>query len=124
MRNVPLLLRHYGKTNHVPEHMALGFAAYILFMKGGPRDHYLSNGDSNGTTYTIQDDHAQYFQEKWQHSDTDKMVEEILGDKKFWGTDLSRLSGFAGAVKGYLRSLVRHGAMATLHRLQLNRTTA
>ena len=33
MRNVPLLQKHYGRDPDVPRHMALGFAAYLLFMK-------------------------------------------------------------------------------------------
>lgn len=32
MRNVPVLLKHYEKTDAVPQHMALGFAR-SLFME-------------------------------------------------------------------------------------------
>jgi tagaturonate reductase len=121
MRNVPILLRHYSKTDQVPEHMALGFAAYILFMKGvrNQNDHY--TGHSNGSTYTIQDDHAEYLGAKWSDNDPEKVVDNVLADKQFWGTDLSRLHGFADAVKNNLRSLTKNGVMPTLRHVQLNK---
>lgn len=34
LRNVPLIKKYIAKTNQVPELMALGFAAYLLYMKG------------------------------------------------------------------------------------------
>jgi tagaturonate reductase len=114
MRNVPLLLRHYSKTDEVPESMALGFAAYILFMKGSRDANGKYNGLANGTSYPIQDDQAQLLATHWASGDAALAVDNILSDKNFWGTDLSRLNGFANAVKASLSSLINKGAMATL----------
>jgi tagaturonate reductase len=122
MRNVPILLRHYSKTDQVPEHMALGFAAYLLFMKSTKNQKEQYAGISNGVEYVIQDDHAGYLAAKWNDEDPEKVVDSALADKQFWGTDLSRLNGFAEAVKSNLRSLMRNGVMATLRRVQLNKT--
>jgi tagaturonate reductase len=122
MRNVPILLRHYSKTDQVPEHMALGFAAYLLFMKlaKNQKDQYA--GQSNGTEYVVQDDHAEYLAGKWNDNDAESVVDSVLSDKQFWGTDLTRLNGFAEAVKTNVRSLMRNGVMPTLRRVQLNKT--
>jgi tagaturonate reductase len=117
MRNLPLLLRHYSRTDQVPELMALGFAAYVLFMKTTENDKGQYVGSSNGTEYIVQDDHAAYWSAKWQE-DPDNIVENVLSDKSFWGTDLTRLNGFAEAVKVNLRALTRNGVMATLRRVQ------
>lgn len=117
MRNIPLLLRHYSRTDQVPELMALGFAAYILFMKTTKNEKEQYTGVSNGADYTVQDDHASYWSAKWQE-DPDHIVENVLSDKNFWGTDLSRLNGFSEAVKTNLRALLRNGVMATLRRVQ------
>jgi tagaturonate reductase len=122
MRNVPILLRHYSKTDQVPEHMALGFAAYLLFMKAARNSKGQYAGNSNGTEYVIQDDHAEQVAAQWSDNDPERVVDSVLSDKQFWGTDLSRLNGFGDAVKTNLRSLMRNGVMATLRRVQLNKT--
>ena len=122
MRNIPVLVRHYEKTNQVPEHMALGFAAYLLFMKGVPNANGQYHGISNASEYIIQDDHAQHIADKWQGNEENEIVDNLFSDKEFWGIDLSAFPGFAEEVKSNLRSLVRNGAMATLRRVQLHKT--
>jgi tagaturonate reductase len=122
MRNVPLLVKYYSKQTGVPEHMALGFAAYLLFMKCNKNIKGKCTNQVNGVTYEIQDDHAPYFAEKWNSNDVDEVVDRTLADSIFWGADLSMLIGFAEAVKIYLRSLMRNGVMATVRRVDLNKT--
>jgi tagaturonate reductase len=123
MRNVPLLVRHYEKTNQVPEYMALGFAAYLLFMKATRNSKGQFVGQSNGAEYVIQDDIAQQIADKWNDNDSDRVVENVLSDKNLWGTDLSILNGFAEAVKTSLRSLIKNGAMTSLRQVQLHKTS-
>ncbi len=123
MRNVPLLIKYYNKTGQAPRHMALGFAAYLLFMKGSKNKEEKYTGQSNGADYIIQDDHAAYLAGKWQQHDADSLVEDVLADKDFWGTDLSALNGFTEAVKENLQSLIHDGVIKTLHRVQLNKTS-
>lgn len=124
MRNVPLLIKHYQKNSIPPELMSLGFAAYLLFMKCSKNAKGKFYGYSNGTAYEIQDDAAGYFAEKWSNHDANAVVEEVLHDKNFWGEDLSSLPGFAAAVKMNLQSLQKNGVMATLRRIELNKTLA
>jgi tagaturonate reductase len=112
LRNVPLLLSHYSKTDKVPYEMALGFAAYLLFMKGQTVAGG-NNGDANGSGYVIQDDMASYYADKWA-GNMDTFVCSILADKTLWGTDLSGLNGFEEAVKENLRSLQQQGVLTTL----------
>ncbi len=121
MRNVPLLVRHYEKTNSVPEHMALGFASYLLFLKSERNSKGQFTGRSNGVEYVIQDDHVAVIVDKWKEAD--QLVDDVLGNKEFWGTDLMALNGFAEAVKTNLKSLMKNGVMATLRRVQLHKTT-
>jgi tagaturonate reductase len=114
MRNIPLLLRHYSKTDDVPENMALGFAAYILFMKATRDASGKYNGLANGVVYPIQDDQAHLMATHWASGDAELAANNILTDKSFWGTDLSRLNGFADAVKANLHSLIHKGVLATV----------
>ncbi len=122
MRNIPLLVNYYTKANHPPEHMALGFAAFLLFMKcsPGPKGNY--TGYANGTSYLIQDEYAHYFANKWHDQDPERVVETVLADTHFWGTDLSRLPGFIDVVKLHLKSLIKNGVMTSLRRVELNKT--
>jgi tagaturonate reductase len=114
LRNIPLLLKHYSKSDTVPESMALGFAAYLLFMKckaGSDSQYY---GEANGKKYAISDEMASYFADKWTNGNIDNFVNGILSDKNLWGADLSILNGFAGAVKENLQLLEKQGVLATL----------
>ncbi len=122
MRNVPLLVRYYEKTNSVPEHMALGFASYLLFLKAERNSKGQFEGRSNGAGYVIQDDHVALVTDKWDQN-SDLVVDDVLGNKEFWGADLLALNGFAEAVKRNLKSLMKDGVMATLRRVQLHKTT-
>jgi len=124
MRNVPLLIKHYANYSNVPDHMALGFAAYLLFMKCTKNAKGKYCGCVNGAAYEVQDDHAGYFAEKWEDHDADSLTETVLEDKNFWGTDLSKLNGFSEAVKMNLRSLLKNGIMTTIRHIQLNKTIA
>jgi tagaturonate reductase len=120
-RNLPLLLKHYERTSQLPEHMALGFAAFLLFMncKKNSKEQYM--GISNGTAYMVQDDQAHYFADKWHDHDAERLVETVLADTHFWDADLTKLKGFSELVKGYLKSLTQYGSMATIRRMQLNK---
>ncbi|HWB92603.1 MAG TPA: hypothetical protein VG605_12155, partial [Puia sp.] len=97
-RDIPVLLRHYQQHSTPPPRFALGFAAYLLFMKGG--------------AYTITDDKAGHFAELWKKPET--VVNAALKDKSLWGADLTQLAGFEEAVKKNLDSLISKGATATL----------
>ena len=100
MRVIPVLLRHYQRQSEPPANMTLGFAAYLLFMRGG--------------SYAVNDDQAGYFAELWQKYPAPEVATIVLKDKSLWGTDLSQLPGFEGAVRLSLDSLIQKGAAAML----------
>ncbi|MBN9381334.1 MAG: tagaturonate reductase [Chitinophagaceae bacterium] len=101
MRNVPVLLQHYKEQGHPPRLFALGFAAYLLFMRGG--------------NYPVNDDKAGYFAEIWgTDMGTAALVDKVLSDVSLWDTDLTKLPGFAAAVRENLDILINKGAQATL----------
>lgn len=121
MRNVPLLLNHFNRSEFIPEHMAMGFAAFLLFMKSARNARGQFEGMAHGKTYVIQDDNADYFSAAWYNHNVESMVDTILSDKDFWGADLSELKGFGDAVKWNLKSLISHGVMMTIRRVQPNK---
>lgn len=108
MRVIPVLQRHYQRYEEVPALMALGFAAYLLFMR-----------DSNVT-----DDHAGYFKEQWQRLEPAVLVQTVLKDAALWGTDLTALTGFAHAVTVMLGALLTEGAVSLIRKVSEETTIA
>lgn len=101
MRIVPVLLSHY-QPRPLP-HIVLGFAAYLLFMRGrsGP----------------VTDDRAAYFSELWQKEPA-VVVTTALKDQGLWGADLTELPGFEAAVRESLETLIDKGATTALAQLK------
>jgi tagaturonate reductase len=124
MRNIPLLQQYYARTGKAPLLIALGFAAYIVFLKCsvGEDKHYYRN--INGKTFPVEDEMAGYFAKKWAGNDIDELVESVLSDKELWGADLTGLNGLAQVIKENIRLIERDGVMPVLSNGQLHKITA
>ena len=114
MRNVPTLLHYYQEHEAVPHYMALGFAAFLLFMRNTATGPSTGQGEVNGQSYLIQDDRAAYFADLWARLSPEELTTAVLHNSALWGTDLTRLPGFAAKVSQYLGQLLEEGAPATL----------
>jgi tagaturonate reductase len=114
MRNIPTLLHYYQQHNTVPQYFALGFAAFLLFMRGEGQEGGKVEGEANGQTYPIQDDRAAYFADLWARLTSDELATTVLHNATLWGHDLTRLPRFAECVSQYLTQLLEEGAPATL----------
>jgi tagaturonate reductase len=116
-RTIPVLVRYIEQFKHVPEHFALGFAAYILFMKVVKKKGDSYWGASNDSLYPVRDDQAANFHQVWHEAKMEMVVDTVLQNVALWGMDLSKLDGFATAVKKRLSELQDKGAMQTLRSL-------
>lgn len=123
MRNLPVLEAYYNRTQESPAYLALGFAAYLLFMKtteaGGKY-----TGEFNGRSYQVTDDKAASLAAKWKDQSTDKLVSSVLKDATFWDQDLTAVPGFAEQVGFFVHSLISNGAKATIQALRTEKITA
>jgi tagaturonate reductase len=123
MRNVQTLLNYYRKFNHAPKHFTLGFAAYLLFMKGEKEENGKYYGLRNETHYHINDDFASYFFSAWQKADIQsqasmhEFVRTVLSDTGVWGTDLSTLPDFGKTVADILFELIQEGVKQVAGRM-------
>ncbi|TCJ14229.1 tagaturonate reductase [Flaviaesturariibacter flavus] len=113
LRCVPVLVEHYRKQQSVPGLMALGFAAYLRFMKAVELKDGAYYGEWNGTSYLIQDDQAATFFRRWTGLSPAALVRETLRDD-YWGASLHELPGFAEAVTNKLIQICNGGARETL----------
>ncbi len=97
MRVEPVLMAYYKRFGMVPRHIAIGFGAYILFMRSDKTDAGYT-GNAHGTHYIITDDKAAIPHAHWQLPDMQTTVHNILCDTRLWSNDLSKLPGFEKAV--------------------------
>src|SRR5213078_1804392 len=108
----------------VPNLMALGFAAYLLFMKAVREEKGQFFGEialpsSGKLNYPIRDDKAGYFYGDWKTvkertpATVQAFVKSVLSDTKLWQVDLTTLPGFSEAVAQHLNSLLTLGIVKT-----------
>ncbi|AUD01548.1 tagaturonate reductase [Spirosoma pollinicola] len=118
MRNVQTLLHYYqqfGTDQPVtPAYFSLGFAAYLLFMRGTKQQGDTWYGERNGEVYPINDAQAPYFADLWATLTPAELTHTVLANTTLWGHDLSKLPGFADSVSGNLSQLLETGVLATL----------
>ena len=99
-RVVPVLLEHYKRHDRPPLHIALGFAAWMLFMRAEKKEGW--------------DDRSGYVAAIWANRSPEEVVMEALGDVTLWGVDLLLLNEFPQAVSEQLDILMNKGAATAL----------
>ncbi|MGH9339650.1 MAG: tagaturonate reductase [Acidobacteriota bacterium] len=122
LRNVPTLKRHYEREGTAPQHFCLGFACYLLFMRGLESQEGKIYGRRQGDLYPINDDRAGYFMDRWKGVDgrssetVREFVAGVCADSELWGMDLNILPGFSQTVAGNLSELLQRGPRALLEK--------
>lgn len=115
VRVVPSILRFAERTGRAPESLALGFAAYLLFMRGDLQERRLGAGLS-----VPADGHAARLRALWDEVDGDDgtavagLVGRVCADRRLWDTDLTAVPGFADVVGCHLARMLRDGVEAAL----------
>ncbi len=118
LRCLPILLNHYKTSQNVPKLLALGFAAYIYFMKPIKNIKGKFYGELNGEPYLIQDDTADVFMKRWQQLKPQDVVRDVLNDSGYWGESLNIFPGFYDTVTEKLNLLMNSGAKETIESIQ------
>jgi len=111
MRVVPVLQLYVTLYKKIPQHIATGFAAYLLFMRSTKEENGKYYGENNGKPYLINDDNAAWYYTLWQTNDISNVVNTALKNEALWGTDLSLLDGFAKAVENQLNIFIEQGVV-------------
>ncbi|MBC9930650.1 tagaturonate reductase [Chitinophaga qingshengii] len=109
-RNVRTLTRYFDQFKAVPEHMCLGFAAMLLFLKPTRTDDGKYFGMRDGEEYQITDDNIAIFAAHWEtYASPLQLVESVCADDRLWESDLATIPQFAETVAGYLEALMTNG---------------
>ncbi|MBC7889435.1 MAG: tagaturonate reductase [Ferruginibacter sp.] len=114
MRVVQVLQRYAELYKAVPEKLAIGFAAWLLFMKSVKMEGNVYLGELNGNTYPIKDEMAGYFFNHWQNLSPENLVKTVLSDASLWDVDLTLIPGFAEKVTEKLQEIMEQGMMAVV----------
>ena len=117
LRCIPLLLNYYKKNQTVPPLFALGFAAYLHFMKAVKQNGKDFYGEFNSQSYLIEDEMAGKFYHLWKQKSVDEIVEEVLKNKSLWDCDLTKFAGFRETVTHNLNSIITNGMIETLNKI-------
>jgi tagaturonate reductase len=117
LRCIPLLINYYKKNDSVPELFALGFAAYIYFMKAVKQSEKEFFGEFNKKFYLIEDNMAETFYTLWQNFPVEKLAAEVLKNTDLWEEDMSVFQGFQQSVIDKLNSIIDKGMKATLENI-------
>ena len=117
-RVVPTLqefYRHFG-GRRTPRRIALGFAAWLLFMRGTRQDSGRVYGTMHGSEYVIDDTHAVRFLNWWpkDSAHVDTFVRSVLSCEDLWGCNLEEMAGFATSVSDALNLLLTEGPNAAV----------
>lgn len=118
LRCIPVLAQHYKNSQTPPELFALGFAAYIYFMKPVKETDGKYYGELKGEPYVIQDDQAAVFMQRWRSSGPAEVVKQVLSDTEFWGELFGTFPGFQNAVIEKLTLLMTNGAKEAVEFVQ------
>ena len=111
VRIVPSILASAEQTGRVPESLAFGFAAYLLFMRGDIQEQRRRAGLN-----VPADDGAQRLAAAWNAAGSDHMVlvRTVCSDTTLWSTDLTTVPDLAESVSEHLVALERDGAGSAL----------
>jgi tagaturonate reductase len=118
-RVLPLLLNHYKQGAEVPDATALGFAAFIRFMKITRTEDGNFMGNVNGEDYVVTDANAERFYKAWLKTDVKTVIETILKDNHLWDTDLTLLPGFKAAVIKNVEAIMDSGTLPLLENFEI-----
>ncbi|MDX1955512.1 MAG: tagaturonate reductase [Chitinophagaceae bacterium] len=124
MRNMPILRSYFERYQQVPPAMALGFAAYLLFMNGKPTGEQSFAGSSDWGPYPINDEQAAFFSTSWSTLAPELLVKTILGQTEWWGSDLNQYEGWARSVNHQLARLLNDGPRKVLREYLIENTLA
>lgn len=98
-RVLPLLKEYYNLYNQVPEHIAKGFAAYLVLMSKVVKKDDGYYVQYNGVSYPFKDDKAEQVIEEYKGHSISAIAAVILGSSAIWGDNLTQLPKFVEAVQ-------------------------
>ena len=120
VRVIPSIVELVAKEKRVPELIAFGFAAWVLFMRGDLQRQRVASG-----LPVPADDHAESIRQLWSSGmPPQEIVRVVCADTALWGVDLTAIPGFAEAVASHLTKITDAGVRTALSELLFRANSA
>lgn len=81
-RNLPILIKYLDNYKLIPQRVALGMAAHILFLKSHKNETGLFFGTKNGINYPISDLNAETYYNAWKLKEVNLVVEYLWANSE------------------------------------------
>ena len=118
-RVVPSILSYYARFNRAPQRIALGFAAYLLFMKGHRKMSDTIYTLWDNSSFPVNDDQAPYFRDLWQKfPQVPDLVHTVSRNTRLWETDLSSLPDWVNTVTSLMQRIQSYGVATTIGHME------
>ena len=115
VRVIPSITSFAQRFGAVPQSLAFGFAAYIEFMRlRSPQCGTAAWAHAPADESTDRVLELLSARDGLSEPDVAQAVASVVSDTTLWGTDLSRIPGFADAVTGHLSRIREVGALNAL----------
>ena len=110
-RDLPGVKVYLARKGKLPEGLVLGFAAMIVYYKGGNR--------ADGTEIKPNDspEIIEWLQKLWKTNDTQEVAKGVLGATFIWDEDLNHIPGLTALVKKYLDDILEKGMLEAVKEL-------
>jgi tagaturonate reductase len=109
VRVIPSILDFTAREHRVPELIAFGFAAFLLFLKGDLQQKRIANG------LTVPADaHGAAIRDLWTRYPAKSVAHSACADETLWGVDLTTITGFQEAVTNHLVRMEQAGVRTSL----------
>lgn len=123
-RVLPSILEYCKRKEALPEFLTFSLAALMRFYQGAETRENTLIGHRGTEEYKIMDDMntLSYFKALWATYDGSKesisnITVEVCKNKKFWGVDLTELSGFSELVADDLYEIMTNGVDSVLSKI-------
>ncbi len=120
VRVVPSIVELAEKEKRVPELIAFGFAAWILFLRGDLQRRRVAS-----SLPVPADDQAEPIRQLWTRGVAPSEIARIVcADTSIWGVDLTTVGGFTDAVANHLTRMTDAGVRSALSELLFRANSA
>jgi len=117
-RVLPTIIETYEKKGYFPIALTFSFAALMMFYSGSPYGENKLTAKRGEDTYSVIDEAVVIkFFSQYKDLPPERFTFALLRRDDFWGTDLSRIPGFADAVTKHFKNINEYGMRQAVIRL-------
>ncbi len=109
-RNLETMKRYFDEFGEWPDLLCLGFAGYLLLLKGKVVADGVEVRLRNRTKFVVQDAQAKVVCNVWIETEGNpkELVEQVLTNRELWDLNINDFNGLPERIQYWLEELMRH----------------